>query len=405
MNETWYTRWRGTVGGPFPLSVLQAKAQRGELHRLTDVSLDGATWRQAWEIENLIPEPKLAPRFQAPVAPPPLPDGPPPLPQESGAGEPERKHAADSFPIYEQNVPAGDAHGTAPSLPAGARAGGSTYGVWTVLLIVFLVLVLIGLVIFVILDATTGGQGPPVPAAPAAEQTGGLTRDELRLASPVVVAVWSDADITRDQVGVSQGSSGVARKVGEALQLVTNKHCLGLRQLAEAEGPFKTPEVNGFYVAVKFRSGVTRPVRRFAMYRGIDLALLEVSAVGLTSADYVVLPPVSAPLREGDEVVAIGTPLGLEASHTYGHISAFRDIDGVQYVQFDAAINAGSSGGPLLLKAGEESHFWIGVNTLRSSQSAQNFAIREKEVFDRAYQWYDATPSGARAAIGDGFSD
>lgn len=68
----------------------------------------------------------------------------------------------------------------------------------------------------------------------------------------------------------------------------------------------------------------------------------------------------SSPIKDGDSVIAIGHPYGLNYSTTEGIISRSTRMQGeVEYIQFDAAINPGNSGGPLLNEAGEV----IGVNT------------------------------------------
>lgn len=75
----------------------------------------------------------------------------------------------------------------------------------------------------------------------------------------------------------------------------------------------------------------------------------------------------SQPLRlcegefhDGDAVIAIGHPYGLNYSTTEGIISKASRLQGeVEYIQFDAAINPGNSGGPLLNDQAEV----IGVNT------------------------------------------
>ena len=71
----------------------------------------------------------------------------------------------------------------------------------------------------------------------------------------------------------------------------------------------------------------------------------------------------SGKMRAGDEVVAVGNPFGLSSTVTSGIISATsRDIHSGPYddfIQTDAAINRGNSGGPLFNNAGEV----IGVNT------------------------------------------
>ena len=56
--------------------------------------------------------------------------------------------------------------------------------------------------------------------------------------------------------------------------------------------------------------------------------------------------------RIGQEVIAIGSPLGLQNTVTRGIVSALRQVGAVVLVQTDAAINPGNSGGPLLDRSG-----------------------------------------------------
>src|SRR6202167_4923247 len=75
-------------------------------------------------------------------------------------------------------------------------------------------------------------------------------------------------------------------------------------------------------------------------------------------------------VQVGDWAVAIGSPFGLEASVTAGIVSALgRHIGGPlrlqRFIQTDAALNPGNSGGPLLNIRGEV----IGVNTIIATQS------------------------------------
>ena len=66
--------------------------------------------------------------------------------------------------------------------------------------------------------------------------------------------------------------------------------------------------------------------------------------------------------KEGDEVFAIGNPLGLERSVSQGIISTrTRNFDGVLYIQTTAEINPGNSGGPLFNRRGEV----IGVTNMK----------------------------------------
>ena len=65
-------------------------------------------------------------------------------------------------------------------------------------------------------------------------------------------------------------------------------------------------------------------------------------------------------MKDGDPVVAIGHPYGLNYTATQGVISKVDRIrDGMKFIQIDAAINPGNSGGPLVNTSGEV----IGVNS------------------------------------------
>jgi serine protease Do len=91
-----------------------------------------------------------------------------------------------------------------------------------------------------------------------------------------------------------------------------------------------------------------------------DLALLKVEGAG----DLTELPfGDSEAVRVGEDVIAVGNPFGLGGTVTRGIVSAMsRDINAGPYVDFiqtDAAINRGNSGGPLLNMEGEV----IGVNS------------------------------------------
>ena len=93
-----------------------------------------------------------------------------------------------------------------------------------------------------------------------------------------------------------------------------------------------------------------------------DLAFLEAPAS-------VELPTISLGndnhLSEGDPILSIGHPFGLEFSVTKGVISnTSRSYEGITYLQHDAALNPGNSGGPLINQQGEV----VGVNALSIDQ-------------------------------------
>ena len=95
-----------------------------------------------------------------------------------------------------------------------------------------------------------------------------------------------------------------------------------------------------------------------------DLAVLKIEALDLPVAEF----GVSDDLKVGDQVYAIGNPLGLELRNTLtdGLVSAIdRDVDveGVTMtlIQTNTALNSGNSGGPLINQYGQV----VGINTIK----------------------------------------
>ena len=112
-----------------------------------------------------------------------------------------------------------------------------------------------------------------------------------------------------------------------------------------------------------------------------DLALLKTNLKGKPVSFY------SGQLKQGEMVEALGHPKGRKFSLTKGWISAIRnwrstyDATGsgeVLFIQTDAAINKGNSGGPLFYK-----NHVVGVNTQKMVDTdieGMNFAVHFSEV-------------------------
>jgi putative serine protease PepD len=119
-------------------------------------------------------------------------------------------------------------------------------------------------------------------------------------------------------------------------------------------------------LVVTLDSGARTPARVLGMDTVTDLALLRIEAPAP-------LPVArlgdSSALRVGEEVVAIGNPMGLEQTMTRGIVSGLnRILPGLAeqpMIQTDAPINPGNSGGPLVDRCGAV----VGINTFISEEA------------------------------------
>lgn len=248
------------------------------------------------------------------------------------------------------------------------------------------------------ITAETVVGGIPNEESPAPANSQGLSRNEIPLTAIAINVFWEDQGRVWNSSGSSHGSAAVFDSSWTRLRLITNRHCLGLDELAERL--FQSP-LGNYQIKVTFPSGETRDVSRIAHEEGvIDLAFLEVRRSGLQEGrDYIQvqhLPDLGEEV--GDRLVAVGSPHGLAGTHTYGHISALRR-DGYaeqnwKLIQTDAALNPGNSGGPLFLDRGG-SYYWIGVNTFQLGGPGLNFAIHAGELKNHKFRWFSADANGA----------
>jgi serine protease Do len=198
---------------------------------------------------------------------------------------------------------------------------------------------------------------------------------------------------THHDGGDAQGSGFVIRADG---LIVTNRHVI----------------VSARAVQVKLPSGERLPARVIGADVATDIALLKVTTKPLPMLKL----GSSANISVGDSVIAIGNPFGLGQTVTAGIVSArgrtLEDDPYIDFLQTDAAINFGNSGGPLLSTDGDV----VGVTSAILSPSGGSvglgFAIPAETVasvvgeleahgrVDRGYLGISAqpmTPAVARA--------
>jgi serine protease Do len=113
-------------------------------------------------------------------------------------------------------------------------------------------------------------------------------------------------------------------------------------------------------------SGTKVPARVIGVDSMLDLALIRIETTSQLSPARL---GDSSTLRVGDEVAAIGNPIGLEQTMTRGIVSGLnRILPGVAeqpMIQTDAPINPGNSGGPLVDRCGHV----VGINTFISEEA------------------------------------
>ncbi|MBP6824487.1 MAG: trypsin-like peptidase domain-containing protein [Acidobacteria bacterium] len=131
-------------------------------------------------------------------------------------------------------------------------------------------------------------------------------------------------------------------------------------------------------IRVRLADGRERKATIIGTDVATDIALIKIEADELSTIAF----GDSDAVRVGDSVIAIGNPLEYEHSVTAGIVSAKgRKVYGDQpfedFIQTDAAINRGNSGGPLLNKSGEV----VGVNTvIRVDSRGISFAVPSNVV-------------------------
>ncbi|XP_016113583.1 serine protease HTRA1B-like [Sinocyclocheilus grahami] len=180
---------------------------------------------------------------------------------------------------------------------------------------------------------------------------------------------------SKREVEVASGSGFVVSEDG---LIVTNAHVVA----------------NKHRVMVELKTGITYEAKIKDVDEKADIALIKIDAPMKLP---VLLLGRSADLRPGEFVVAIGSPFSLQNTVTTGIVSTtqrggkelgLRNSD-MDYIQTDAIINYGNSGGPLVNLDGEV----IGINTLKVTAGI-SFAIPSDKIRQFLAESHDRQAKG-----------
>ncbi|MEE4025994.1 trypsin-like peptidase domain-containing protein [Gordonia sp. PKS22-38] len=303
-------------------------------------------------LDNVLASEQHGVDLPAPMqTPPSRPVAPPPTRIQVGPSAP----ASAPVPSDPPEVPGGQP--SAPGVGGGARRSGRTAM----------------LVVGCLLAGAIAGGGAGLIAS-SAYAPGGFASSE-----PAAAAGATDAQGASTTLlpSVVQIRAGAARGSGFAIDddghIMTNHHVIAGNNRVEvqlADGRVVGGTVLGSDPAT-------------------DIAVVEIPGAAIRSADL----GISAGLRIGQPVIAVGSPLGLSSTVTAGIVSAVDRSAGVggpgrprqPMIQTDASINPGNSGGPLADLDGRV----VGVNTAIATvggAESGNIGIGFAVPIDRAMQ-------------------
>lgn len=204
------------------------------------------------------------------------------------------------------------------------------------------------------LDAVQDFVGEPQPAQPAVLRTSGSAGTPSSVEGVVHDAIPAVVRIA----GTSKSGSGFF--ISPDGLIVTNAHVV------------KGESV----VTVTTSTGTSIQSSTIYVDDDRDLAFVKVSGTGYPALKLDIAPP-----NVGSDVIAIGSPLDevLTNTVTKGIVSGIRHGEHGTWIQTDAALNPGNSGGPLLNTSGEV----VGVNTIKivaPDVSGINFSLASSEI-------------------------
>ncbi|XP_076005781.1 serine protease HTRA1B-like [Genypterus blacodes] len=206
--------------------------------------------------------------------------------------------------------------------------------------------------------------------------------DVVEKIGPAVVHIelYRTMMFSKREVAVASGSGFIVSEDG---LIVTNAHVV----------------TNKHRVKVELKSGATFDAKIKDVDEKADIALIKITTPMKLP---VLLLGRSANLRPGEFVVAIGSPFSLQNTVTTGIVSTtqrggkelgLRNSD-MDYIQTDAIINYGNSGGPLVNLDGEV----IGINTLKVTAGI-SFAIPSDKIRQFLAESHDRQAKGKTSHV------
>jgi serine protease Do len=248
-------------------------------------------------------------------------------------------------------------------------------------------------------------QEPRLPAKPTPSRTGVLKElsssfeDISDHAGRAVVQIFvrsyvaAEATSSDDDVLTAQNSSGSGIILSPDGYILTNAHVVKNAHSVKVRLNIRTEAESG-RTADRALAGTL-----IGIDHDSDLAVIKIDRKNLPYLEF----GDSDALRQGQLVLALGNPLGLDNSVSLGVISALarqvKPEDPITYIQTDAPINPGNSGGPLLDSDGRV----VGVNTFILTQSGGSegigFAV-PSSVAREVYQQLKAQGHVHRAQLG-----
>lgn len=176
--------------------------------------------------------------------------------------------------------------------------------------------------------------------------------DVVEVCSPAVVNIVTVGNAGFGGIMASAGSGFIISKDG---YIVTNAHVVS----SSGDGN----------VVITLKDGRKKPGRVHSLDTQSDIAIVKIDDTYIDHPLPTIPFGVSSKVRAGEFVVAIGSPMQLQNSASVGIVSATArhaselglSNNRAEYIQTDAAINVGNSGGPLVNLDGEV----IGINTMK----------------------------------------